>query len=48
VNADGKSVGVLTLDDILMQFAIEFQHIGALIESETPKGVASASHCLEK
>ena len=40
VDRDGKLVGLLSLDDILMLVAEEFQEIGQLLENETPCGVA--------
>jgi CBS domain-containing protein len=38
VNAEEELVGVLSLDDVLMLMAEEFQAIGALVEKETPAG----------
>jgi CBS domain-containing protein len=38
VNADDELVGVLSLDDVLILLAEEFEAIGALVEKETPAG----------
>jgi CBS domain-containing protein len=38
VNSDDELIGVLSLDDVLMLLAEEFQAIGALIEKGTPAG----------
>ena len=40
VNRDGQLVGLLSLDDVLMLVAEEFQEIGQLLERETPCGIA--------
>ena len=42
VDEDGKLIGLMSLDDVLMLLAEEFAHIGALLERETPRGVAEA------
>jgi Mg/Co/Ni transporter MgtE len=42
VDRQGKLVGLLSVDDILMLLAEEFAHIGRLLERETPSGVARA------
>ena len=43
VNPDGKVVGMLTLDDILMQLSQEFKLVGELLVRESPQGVAGES-----
>jgi CBS domain-containing protein len=43
VDANGKLVGLLSLDDVLMLLAEEFSQIGQLLERETPQGVATES-----
>lgn len=43
VNGEGKLVGLLSLDDVLMLFAEEFTQIGQLLERETPRGVVAGS-----
>ena len=40
VNQDGVLVGLVTLDDIMMQFARELNEIGSVIELETPAASA--------
>jgi CBS domain-containing protein len=40
VDADGKLVGLGTLDDILMLLAEEFADVGALLERESPRAAA--------
>ena len=41
VDAEGKLIGLLSLDDVLMLLAEEFTQIGNLLERETPRGVAA-------
>jgi CBS domain-containing protein len=41
VDAEGKLIGLLSLDDVLMLLAEEFTQIGSLLERETPRGVAA-------
>jgi CBS domain-containing protein len=41
VDRDGKLVGLLTLDDILMLLAEELAQVGQLLERETPRAVAT-------
>lgn len=43
VNGEGKLVGLLSLDDVLMLVAEEFTQIGQLLERETPRGIAAES-----
>jgi CBS-domain-containing membrane protein len=43
VDGDGKLVGLLSLDDVLILLAEEFTQIGQLLERETPRGVADES-----
>jgi CBS domain-containing protein len=43
VDAEGKLVGLLSLDDVLMLLAEEFALIGQILERETPGGVAAKS-----
>ncbi len=40
VNGEGKLVGLVSLDDILMLLSDGFRAIGELIERETPRGIA--------
>ena len=40
VDTEGKLVGLVSLDDVLMLLAEEFLEIGKLLERETPRGVA--------
>lgn len=40
VNDDGKLVGILSLDDVLVLLAEEFELIGGLLERETPRAAA--------
>lgn len=40
VDAPGKLVGLVSVDDILMLLAEELRSIGKLLERETPRGVA--------
>lgn len=40
VDDNGKLVGLLSLDDVLMLLAEEFKDIGQLLERETPRAVA--------
>lgn len=40
VDGQGKLVGMLSLDDVLMLFAEEFTDIGQLLVRETPRGIA--------
>ena len=40
VESEGKLVGLLTLDDILMLLAEEFTQVGQLLERETPRAAA--------
>ena len=40
VDHDGRLVGLVTLDDILMLLAEEFADIGKLLERETPRAAA--------
>ena len=42
VDGDGKLVGLVSLDDILMLLAEEFLEIGQLLRRETPRGVAES------
>jgi CBS domain-containing protein len=39
VGGDNKLLGLLTLDDVLMQLAEEFTQIGRLLKRETPQAV---------
>lgn len=41
VDADGRLVGIVTLDDILMLLADEFRQVGELLERETPAAAAT-------
>jgi len=41
VGSDGKLIGLLSLDDVLMLLAEEFTTIGQLLERETPRALAS-------
>jgi CBS domain-containing protein len=41
VDAEGKLVGLVTLDDILMLLAEEFTQVGRLLEHETPRAAAA-------
>jgi CBS domain-containing protein len=43
VNHEGKLVGLLCLDDLLIHYAREFTAIGQILSSETPSGVAAES-----
>jgi CBS domain-containing protein len=43
VDAKGKFVGVLALDDVLMLMAEEFAEIGRLLRNETPRAAAEAA-----
>lgn len=43
VDRDGKLVGLLSLDDVLMLLAEEFTTIGHLLERETPRGLMEES-----
>ena len=43
VDRKGKLVGILSLDDVLMLLAEEFNQIGQLLERETPSGIAAES-----
>lgn len=43
VDHQGKLVGLLSLDDVLILLAEEFTQIGKLLERETPCGVAAES-----
>jgi CBS domain-containing protein len=43
VDRDGRLVGLISLDDVLMLLAEEFTRIGQLLERETPSGVAAES-----
>jgi CBS domain-containing protein len=40
VNTDGKVCGMISLDDILMQWSNQFCLLGQLLHEETPRGVA--------
>jgi CBS domain-containing protein len=40
VDAGGKLVGLVTLDDVLMLLAEEFADVGRLLERETPRAAA--------
>jgi CBS domain-containing protein len=40
VDQNGKLVGLVTLDDILMLLAEEFTDVGRLLERETPRAAA--------
>ena len=40
VDRDGKLVGLVTIDDILMLLSEEMTQIGKLLERQTPRGVA--------
>jgi CBS domain-containing protein len=40
VNDDGKLVGIVSLDDVLVLLAEEFELIGELLEHETPRAAA--------
>lgn len=40
VDHEGKLVGILSLDDVLILLAEEFRQIGELLQRETPRGVA--------
>lgn len=42
VDRQGKLLGILTLDDILMLMAEEFTQIGQLLDRETPRAAARA------
>ena len=44
VDRQGKLVGLLSLDDVLMLLAEEFVQIGSLLERETPRGIAIESN----
>jgi len=44
VGADGRLVGVLSLDDVLDLLAEEFGDIGRLLRKESPQSVAGAAH----
>ena len=43
VDADGRLVGMLSVDDVLMLLAEEISQIGQLMEKETPPRVAAQS-----
>ena len=43
VDDDGKLVGIVTLDDILMLLADEFGRAGQVLDRETPQAAAMAS-----
>jgi CBS domain-containing protein len=43
VGREGKLMGLVSLDDILMLLAEEFLQIGKLLEGETPRGVAEGA-----
>jgi CBS domain-containing protein len=43
VDHEGKLVGLLCLDDLLIHYAREFTAIGQILSSETPSGVAAES-----
>lgn len=40
MNAEGKLVGLLTLDDVLAQFASKFAQMGELLQRESPADLA--------
>jgi CBS domain-containing protein len=42
LDRDNRLIGLVTLDDILMFLAEEFEQIGRLLERETPRGVIEA------
>jgi CBS domain-containing protein len=42
VDSNNKLIGLVTLDDILMLLAEEFNDIGSLLERETPRAAALA------
>ena len=42
LDRDNRLIGLVTLDDVLMFLAEEFEHIGRLLERETPRGVIEA------
>ena len=42
-DGEGKLVGLLSLDDVLMLLAEEFTQIGTLLERETPLSIAAES-----
>jgi CBS domain-containing protein len=42
VDRDGKLIGIVTLDDILMLLSEEFTQVGQLLDRETPRAAALA------
>jgi CBS domain-containing protein len=42
IDGHGRLAGLVTLDDILMSLASDFQQIGQLLEQETPRCVITA------
>ena len=40
VDGQGRLVGVVTLDDVLMLLAEEFREVGGVLERETPRAIA--------
>ena len=42
VNDDGKLVGIVSLDDVLVLLAEDFELIGGLLERETPRPAVQA------
>jgi CBS domain-containing protein len=44
VDREGRLVGLLSLDDVLMLLAEQFAQIGGLLERETPASVVTGRH----
>jgi CBS-domain-containing membrane protein len=43
VDGQGRLVGLITLDDVLMLWAEQFSHMRGLLKRETPRSVAEES-----